>query len=490
MKSVKTGLGLLVFGISLLLILSGLILGVFGDLQHRSYIFAFLIAAVLTVSVAACHIRAGKLIADIDTWNVRRIEIVLTVLCFIISLTWVLLFRVEPREDYLTFWTTAKDLASSSRLRQREYLALFPHILGYSAFLSLVLRIFGTGLLVPAVVNCILSSLTGHFIFRVIQSQFGTTAGVFAFLLWILCPSRILYNTMVLSEPYYTCLLFCFFSVLHSFAEKKQKSIVASLLMGLLAGAILALVNTARPIGIIPILALVIWLVFLTTWGGKKEKIKTWVVFVLALIICYQVCGSGWKQFERKVLEEEPAGIPGYSISVGFNMESQGTYCQDDMDHLFAFRYDEGGSAVSAQQAMFGIAKERIAQGKRQIPMLMIHKLKSLIGNDEGGAYYSRIELGQTGYLFASLFSNVFYYSICLLAVLGLLRLMRKRSCGIFFVPILYYIGLVLAQLLVEVSGRYHYSLVPVLICLAAAAANKHFYCNTAMRLMMVRMAS
>ena len=475
MKSIKNGLKNFVLAFCFLLVMSGMVLGVFGNLQHRSYPAAFLVAVLMVgAAVMCCGKSSGRLREKLNAQNAHIVGIGMTVLCFAVSFAWVLWFRVEPREDYLTFWTTAKDLASGSRLQLREYVALFPHILGYSAFLSCFLRLFGVSKLVPVIVNCFLSALTGHFIYILVKRWFGTASAVIAFLLWIICPSRILYNSMVLSEPYYTCLLFCFFVLVLAFNGTDQRSsVLRTILFGMAGGVILALVNTARPIGVIPIIALCIWLVFLKTEKSEAPEKKKWFLLVLILVICYKVCGVAWQQFETKVLEEEPAGVPGYSICVGFNLESRGNYSQDDMDQLTAFRYYEGGSAVSAQEAMLQIAKERIAQEKSRIPLLMVYKMKSLLGNDEGGAYYAMEELGRTGYLFASLFSNIFYYFVCCLAAAGLIKQMRNRKNTAFFIPVLYYIGLVLAQLLVEVSGRYHYSLIPVLVCLATAAIKR-----------------
>lgn len=456
----------------LLLIASGMTFGVLGNLRHKSYAAAFCVALLL-VSFFLFRGKGIQLIEKMNAWNANRADLILTSACFTLSLVWVLWFRVEPKVDYHTFWISAVELATGARLHLRGYLALFPHILGYSAFLSCFLKLFGVSKLVPVIVNCFLSALTGHFIFTLIKRWFGTASAIFAFFLWIICPSRILYNTMVLSEPYYTCLLFCFFALVTAFNDTNQNSsIFRTVLIGLAGGVFLALVNTARPIGIIPILAVAIWLILLRTGKSKASENKKWILFVLALVICYKACGYVWQQFERDVLEEEPARLPGYSICVGFNMESRGNYSQEDMDQLTAFRYYEGGSAVSAQEAMLQIAKQRIAQEKSRIPLLMVYKLKSLLGNDEGGAYYAMEELGQTGYRAAAILSNIFYYGICLLAAEGIFHRISYREDSILLVPILYYIGLVLAQLLVEVSGRYHYSLIPVLVCLATAAVN------------------
>ena len=53
------------------------------------------------------------------------------------------------------------------------------------------------------------------------------------------------------------------------------------------------------------------------------------------------------------------------------------------------------------------------------------------------------------------------------LALWGVVRMVRSRDRSGLFLPVIYGVGLTLSQLLVEVAGRYHYSILPVLILLA-----------------------
>ena len=100
-------------------------------------------------------------------------------------------------------------------------------------------------------------------------------------------------------------------------------------------------------------------------------------------------------------------------------------------------------------------------------PRLFPAKLRSFLGNDEGGAYY--LQQGYPGlYAPLALLCNVFYYALVPLSLLGALRLHTARRPGIAPNFCLYVIGLTLAHMLVEVAGRYHYSILPMLILLAA----------------------
>ncbi len=68
---------------------------------------------------------------------------------------------------------------------------------------------------------------------------------------------------------------------------------------------------------------------------------------------------------------------------------------------------------------------------------------------------------------------NVYYYAVAALMFAGLCALLRrgaKRSAALLC-P-LFALGLTLAHMLVEVSSRYHYSIMPAFILIAAFAAD------------------
>ena len=65
---------------------------------------------------------------------------------------------------------------------------------------------------------------------------------------------------------------------------------------------------------------------------------------------------------------------------------------------------------------------------------------------------------------------NGFYYAALVVAGAGLVRLWRNRARSAVVLLPLYGLGLTCAQMLVEVAGRYHYSLIPVLLLLGQAA--------------------
>ncbi len=434
--------------------------------EHLSYCVAFALGVGVVGAYVIWQRRPRPAVTIWMRLGTRWTAFLLLSACFLVNLAWVLYFRLEPRVDYATFWSAAVDLARGERMSNRIYIAMFPHILGYSAFLSLFLRIFGTGPLVTPILNVCLTTLSGFFLYRLTLRWRGENSAALALLIWTLFPSKTFYNAMVLSEPYYTCLILAVFWLI-SETETRRPRLLPAALLGLLAGLLLRLVNTARPIAAVPILALLIWVLLLRGERGKECR-AAWTGFLVLMLAAYLLTGQLWNVYTERRLEEKPASVPGYSFYVGLNPDTLGTYSEEDMAMLQDLRWQEDGSAVSAQGQMLEAAKQRLHSGEIPFGKLFLAKLRSFIGCDEGGAYYSRAGLRDRAYQILALFSNICFYALGLLALWGTWRIYRSGDRGTVLLAPLFFIGLTMAQMLVEVSARYHYSLIPMLILLAA----------------------
>lgn len=444
----------------LLLLDSGVLLGTFGQLPHRSYLAALLAAALLAAGLVRLGTRERSLA---ERWGVRRMGWILALFCFVLNLIGAVRLHAPIYGDPLTFWETSLALAAGGRPENAALLALFPHLLGYSSFLSVFLRLFGEQPMVSYVLNVCLCTLSGLLLYALVLRWGTARQAAWAFLLWSLCPSKLLFNGMILSDGLYTCLLLATFLLLAAL-EARGLAWKRGIPAALLAGLLLRLINISRPIAAIVPIALLLWILFLR---GEKSGTGRWLAFLALLLLVYVPLGRLWDAHVEKLLGEAPAPIPGYNIYVGFNTATSGTYCEEDMDRLAAYR-DEEGSAVAAQERMFEDAKQRIRENRKQLGRLFVEKLAVLIGSDEAAAY----GLGHYGangvYEASAVLSDLFYYLVILLANGGLLRLWRGRERRVVLCLPLFVLGLILAQMLVEVSSRYHYSIVPILCMLAA----------------------
>ena len=90
------------------------------------------------------------------------------------------------------------------------------------------------------------------------------------------------------------------------------------------------------------------------------------------------------------------------------------------------------------------------------------------LGADQLGGYTYRFTRSERFVKICMGICNVFYYGVFLAGLAGLARLFRSRALGAGLLLPLYFLGLTLAHMLVEVADRYHYSLIPILIIFAA----------------------
>lgn len=449
----------------------GVFLGTFGKLESPSYILAFALALAMLALIWVFRQRLGRLLGRIRLPGPFLTGLVLSLFCLLLNLAWVLYFQIEPTVDFQTFNDTALAIARNERV-DMLYIGLFPHILGYSTFLGLMMRLLGESAMLAPVLNVVLTLISGLCIYILCLRWLELKAAAAAFFLWSICPSKLMYNAMVMSEPLYTCLILLFLLLLSLALDRKlhrRLRLLAAIPLGLACGALLLAVNVTRPVAVILFVAFFIWALLLR--GRQLKELKGWLVlaaFTLSMFGAYSYCDRQWFRWEYLHIFERTSDIPAYNIYVGLNMDSLGSYSEEDMDTLMNYRYQ--GGAVYAQEQMLEEVKERLSSGEIDFPRLFAAKLAKLMGNDEGGAFYAQAELSPLAFKLSSAISNVYYYFLALLSLLGAAVLFRRPVFASVYMAPLYSIGLILAHLIVEVSGRYKYSLIPMLIIVASFA--------------------
>lgn len=428
------------------------------DIEWSTSVAVWTVAAAL----AACGIAvlSGWINLEIKLKD-RRIALILAAICFAVKLVAVLRWRVEPAADYATFATTAADLARDGSISLHRYVALFPHIYGYSAFLSVFYRVFGTGQLVAPIVNAGLSAVTAALLYLLIRRYSSKKSGIFAAILWIICPSQTLYNIYVLSEPLYTAELVGAMLLCDSLRRRLKTNAPQGFrgTLGVAAGlgALLAAVQLVRPIGTIIVIALAGLLLAVDLPYGAKTAAKR--LGALAVVIAVMLCGTRLVGLRTDAALGEPAAHSvGYSYAVGLNEKSGGRWDADVSARLMKYSDEEGATADYAQSRMMDDVKVLIKSGEIDYLSLFKAKFENLLSHDHsvvksyGGKVFARQDL------FADA-CDIFWLATSLMAAVGCVCALARKERGVLLVAALYGIGLVAAQMLVEVAIRYHYSL-------------------------------
>lgn len=460
LRSVGTGLTRAMLALCIALL--GVVL-LLGTAQGPEYRQAMLLA-----------LAGGALLWKGLPWLCRRLAglgalrawLVLTLLCLAVKGAWVALVQVPMEGDYATFWGYANSLAARPVIDGSRYIALFPHIFGYASFLSWFIALFGQAPLLAQWLNVALTAASGGLLFLLGRRLWGLESGIAVYLLWVLCPSQTIYNSLVLSEPLYTTLLLLFLVLVTG--PLPQRAGKAALL-GAGAGAVLRWFNGVRPLGAILLIALALWRFCLAPDGlTERGTRRRWLALLAALGAVYALTGPLWQAHLTARLGQEPAATPGYSVLVGFNQQSLGRWNQADSDLLFSLSDQPGATAQQAQEGALAAAGERIASGEVDFPVLFREKLRGFLGSDNTCVTACRQVLRHTGVF--SLACNGFYYLTLALGAAGCLTLWRRGERSAVLLLPLYLLGLTCAQMLVEVAGRYHYSMLPILLLLAQRA--------------------
>ena len=399
-----------------------------------------------------------------------RAALCVTGLCFAVNLAWVLIIRIEPFSDYETYWQVACALADGTEIPYAWYIAMYPHILGTASFLSVFVKLFGPSVLAVTVVNVLLTSLSCLLLYLLTREFASETAALLAALLWALCPCKLMLNSLVFSEPLYSCLILLLFLLLLRLDGRWQRGEgrpLSALLWGALLGLLLCAINIVRPIAAILLIALLLWLVLLRGDAVRSGELwKRWGLALLALLCVYTLGGKLWDRHVEDRLGMEPASVPVYNIYVGFNEQTQGQWSAEDMDLLFSY-LEQGMTASEAQSRMLPHLKERLASDV-DFGRLFRSKLIAFLGSDELGGYTYRFTREPLFVKLCMGVCNVFYYGVVFAMLAGLRGRFRSRRMGAWQLLPLFALGLTLAHMGVEVSTRYHYSIIPIFIVFAA----------------------
>ncbi len=475
MERVSACLGRIMLSILIFICAMALLLAAGEGMESPSYLAALgagVLAAGILLWLKNKDWAFGGFSRLCSRLGAARCAAITTGLCFALGLIWIVLVPIEPFSDYKTYWDCAVSVARGEPVYSTEYVAMYPHILGYASFLALFIGIFGEQVLVGVLLGLILSCLSGLLIFAIVREAATLPAAVLASGLWALYPGRIMLGSLIFSEPLYTCLLLLFIFLLlrlHKRQDKIRGRILPALLWGLGLGLLLEGINAVRPIGAILVIALLLWLLLLRGREMKEGGIwRFWLLFTAALLLSFQLSGKLWDGRLEDILGEEPAGLPIYNLYVGFNMDTLGQWSGEDMDLLFEYRRQEGGSAPQAQKSMLPHVLERLRSDELDLGRLFSAKLFTFLGNDELGGYTYRFTRSEGFVKICMVICNCFYYMLLALALAGLGKLWRSRGDSAFLLLPLYTLGLTLAHMLIEVSSRYHYSLIPMFIIFAA----------------------
>lgn len=517
MKPRKSAFAYFVNILFLMSVLYALVCGVsdLGSGQEYPYVlrgefFVLLLAAWVLLNAAAA------MMARLELEDaVRKRKIVFNLLEALFALAvlagavWVRLkniedFPMQPASDYKTYYEIAvllqKGTIQTDGTGYCDYIAMFPHVYGYSCFLSILFRIFGTKVSVAQNANVVLAVGAVFLTYRTARLAGGRLAGLTALVLSAFWPSQVLYCNQLASEFLFSFLLMLgvylfVLSIKTCTAEMKHPGF--GVLLHVAIGIVLGVCAGVRPMALIAVITIILCVfprkLFLNAEQSQNPSISLMILSkgwtrCLVVLLCYVlVTGANSMTVSQTVDRELASGTTsfGYNLLVGLNTSSEGGWNADDSNYLYD-TYESTGSASQAHLACRDLALTRLTSDPRSLFNLFLQKFHTLWGNDDYGGTWSLLFLDEQGnlteeresFIYSSREWGNLFYLVCL-AFAGIAGIfLWCKGNDVEYVFILIFVGTVGMHLFVESQNRYHFHALYMLAILAGCAVNGIYRMN------------
>lgn len=327
---------------------------------------------------------------------------------------------------------------------------------GYPILLAGGFALLGVGPAAIEVLNLAFAAVTTWLVWEIGRAGWDRRVGAMAAATYALIPSQVLFVLVPLTEPMYTMLVAA--AVRLGMALDRRATLAA---VGV--GAVLAVAQYVRstaaalllPVVALPLVAGCRW------WPSVRRGMLAAATFtiLMAPVIAYNIN-------THDAVSVSTSSYGGWSLYVGANREYGGQWNAEDAARLAAFPGDTWWARSEYAGTM---AMERIRDDPAGYLRLMATKLKTLWRDEHYAAAYALATGPATRIVHIGwLTSQLAWVTLTGMAVVGVLGDRRRPR------PATLLIGMTLAlvtlsHLFLEVHGRYHSALVPLLGVLAAA---------------------
>lgn len=459
MQKVIYGIYLLLWVITLTLLYS----------REPFYLVSMPVAALITLLVIAGTSKS-------DLWLCQYFDIGMIISVTILPRVFWISNNVSPlQSDFFTYHTLAAALSRGEVIYER-LIALFPHLLGYPSFLSIFYRVFGSDVLVAILLNLSIGVASVLLVYYLVTELSDRRFGMISAVILALWPSLIFYSTVIATEALFTLLFLVV--IIYFYRVRDCKAGIKAYLLYFLLGILIGILNAVRPMGILLLISIGAYLM-ITHSRGTEYRRYLWKILLILIPLCmgYLISITMIKQSIQTITNRKVGTSSiGYSILVGSNYEHSGTWNTEDASLLDEV-YQEGFvHPDEVNSELLSTAIDRILADPIQYLKLQFRKNQKIWQSDQFPIdfyhwYVDKDSLGwlesTTTSLLLTRLSTLYYTVIILLSTLAAISgIYRKNRDFMLFFVVLFIINWGI-YIFVEVQGRYHYHLLPVLAILA-----------------------
>lgn len=366
----------------------------------------------------------------------------------------ILIFNPPIESDFKTMYDAAKMLASGNfDYTNWDYIIRWGYQTGHIFYQAVILKLCDSVFLLKFI-NCLALTGTTVIMYLTIKELINEKTARFCSLLYCFYLMPVMLTTVLTNQHIPTFLFFLAFYMIISSRFDKMNFILRYSLIGIFIG----IGNIMRPEGIIFILAIICYFIFLCY---KDEKLKDIVKKILFVLVSYLIIIKGVSlTFELTGISKSGLGNkdPLWKFVLGTNYESNGQYSlKDDLTYL------------DHPKKELEVIKERTIENPGQFAHLLLSKARMFwLGND---LYWSNNYLySQNLKIFSheiygtkvneimNLYNNQVYLLTFGLAMVGLFRLIKSKFDKRTNLYIILLCGYFIVYLFIEIMNRYTYT--------------------------------
>ncbi|MDZ5606565.1 glycosyltransferase family 39 protein [Bacillus pseudomycoides] len=380
--------------------------------------------------------------------------VLLTILAFSIRLIWIITIPTLIESDFEMLYNSAVQAANGDfSFAQGTYFTTWVYQLGFTMYQAFIIKLFGEGAFPLKLLNVLYCTGTALLIYLITKKVFNEWSGRIAGLLYSLYIPSIMMTSVLTNQHLATFLFYLGFYLLIAKGLSSQYTWI-------FIGLTLSLGDIIRPLGMLILVAVVIY-IFLQGMLGQPKKVifnsfkklsGILIVFYLVhYVISYAFITSGITQYPLSNRDSL------WKFVLGFNHETRGSYSDTDAAHIMSFEIGEKREAEEKR-----IIKERLAD-KQEVLALFKNKFALMWGDIDASPYWSLNMEGKEDLKETSLkYERYMYIATMLFGIVSLLSLIATKQKNYYYTPFcLLIIGYILIHFLIEIQARYRYFIIP-----------------------------
>lgn len=421
-------------------------------LTRNTFLIRFLILFTVVATIMLLFLLLGY---TINKYISRfTFVILLVVLAFCIRLAWIINVPTAIESDFEMLYNSAVQAANGDfSFTQNTYYTSWVYQLGFTIYQAFIIKLFGEGTFALKFLNVLYCTGIVLLVYLITTKVFNEWAGRIAGLLYALYIPSITMTSVLTNQHLATFLFYLGFYLLITKG-------LSSKYMWIVIGIVLSLGDIIRPLGMLILIAVIIYVFLQGILGQSKQTIFNslkklsgiLIVFYLVhYVISYAFISSGITQYPLSNRD------PLWKFVLGLNYETKGTYSDADASHIMSF---EIGDAREAEEKR--IIQERLTD-KEQVLSLFSEKFARMWGDIDAAPQWSLNIEGTEKLKEAALkYERYMYIAAMLFGILSLSYLIITKQENTHYTLFLLLItGYVSVHLLIEIQTRYRYFIIP-----------------------------